>query len=456
MARGKAAPVNLLDAELRFSRYPHLRREMNTKLIGERIRRVEDPALITGRGQYAGDIKLPGLAHVAIYRSPYGQARIVSLDLEAARQAPGVLAAWKRDDLPELAPGLFDMVPPHFVTHFRPVLAADVAHYQGEPLAVIVAETPYQAADALDLVQAELEPLDAAGSVDAAVGPDPPLVHPDMGSNVMGTSVSSYGDIDEAFAEGTMTVSATFRLPRISGGYMEPRTVTASYENGTLTIWASTQWTFGIRDRAADLLGLEKENVHVLAHDVGGGFGPKGDIYPDEMIVAAASKRLGRPVRWVATRTEDTLTTAQGHGQRVDLELAAGPDGQLRGLRGRMLHDAGAYSGAGSIAPDVVIPHMVSAYHLPALAIEYQIVHTNAIQGGFVRGGGRPVGNFVMERMMDQLARRLGRDPSDVRRQNLVQPDEMPYDTRVPAMNATIRGAPKNISFPPVRSPFCR
>jgi len=122
----------------------------------------------------------------------------------------------------------------------------------------------------------------------------------------------------------------------------------------------------------------------------------------------------------------------------VDLELAAAPDGQLRGLRGRMLHDAGAYSGAGSIAPDVVVLHMVSAYHLPALSIEYQIVHTNAIQGGFVRGGGRPVGNFVMERMMDQLARRLGRDPEDLRRQNLIQPDEMPYDTRVPAMQETV------------------
>jgi carbon-monoxide dehydrogenase large subunit len=411
---------------------------LSTRLIGARVRRVEDPPLITGRGQYAGDVKLAGLAHLVIYRSPYGQARIDRIDLEAVRQAPGVLAAWTPADLPELAPGLLDMVPPNFVTHFRPVLAKGVAHYQGEPLAVIVAETPYQAADALDLVVAELEPLDVVGSLDVAVGPNPPLVHEDMGSNVLGTATTSYGDVDAAFADGGVTVSASFRLPRISGGYMEPRVVTARYEDGTLTIWASTQWTFGIRDRAADLLGLEKDSVHVLAPDVGGGFGPKGDVYPEEMIVAAATKRLGRPVRWVGSRTEDTLASAQGHGQRVDLELAAGPDGRLRGLRGRMWHDCGAYSGAGSIAPDVIIPHMVSAYHLPALSVQYQMVHTNAVQGGFVRGGGRPVGNFVMERMMDQLARRLGREPSDIRRLNLIQPEEMPYDTRVPAMHETI------------------
>ena len=406
---------------------------VETNLIGRRVRRVEDPALITGRGQYAGDIELPGLAHVAIYRSPYAQARIDRIDLAAVRQAPGVLAAWTPADLPELAAGLTDMVPPSLVVHFRPVLATGVTHYQGEPLAVVVAETAYQAADALDLVDAELEPQDPVSSLDVAVAPNPPRVHADMESNVLGAAVSSYGDVDAAFAGAAVTVSATFRLPRISGGYMEPRVVTARYEDGTLTIWASTQWTFGIRDRAAELLGLEPDRVHVLAPDVGGGFGPKGDVYPEEMIVAAVTKRLGRPARWVATRTEDTLTTAQGHGQRVDLELAAEADGRLRGLRGRMLHDCGAYSGSGSAAPEVVIPHMVSAYRLPALSIDYQVVHTNAIQGGFVRGGGRPVGNFVMERLMDLLARRVGRDPSDVRRLNLVQPEDMPYDTRLPA-----------------------
>ena len=325
---------------------------------------------------------------MAIHRSPYGQARIGRIHLDAVRQAPGVLAAWTADDLPELGGTLHDMVPPGFVTHFRPVLASKVSHYQGEPLAVIVAETAYQAADALELVDAELEPLEAVGSLDAAVGPNSPRVHEDMDSNVLGTAVSSYGDIDAAFGDGAVTVSAAFQLARVCGGYMEPRVVTASYEDGTLTIWASTQWTFGIRDHAAGLFGLEKENVHVLAPDVGGGFGAKGDVYPDEMIVAAVAKRLGRPARWVAARTEDTLTTAQGHGQHVELELAADPDGRLRGLRGRLLHDSGAYSGGGTIAPDVIIPHMISAYHLPALSIEYQILHTNKIHGGFIRGGG--------------------------------------------------------------------
>jgi carbon-monoxide dehydrogenase large subunit len=185
------------------------------------------------------------------------------------------------------------------------------------------------------------------------------------------------------------------------------------------------------------MLGLEQEKVRVLAEDVGGGFGPKAAVYPEEVLAAFATVQLGRPVRWTATRSEDTATTVQGHGSIFELELAAGPDGRLRALRGRFTHDLGAYTGSGAGQPDIIVPHMISAYLLPALRIQVRLVHTNAAPGGFVRGGGRPLGNFAMERMMDRLAVALGMDPAELRRRNLVQPNQMPYDTGYPAGRRT-------------------
>jgi carbon-monoxide dehydrogenase large subunit len=407
-------------------------------LIGRRVRRVEDPALVSGRGLYAGDPKLPGLVHLAFVRSPYAHARVRGLNLEAARGAPGVIAAWGAADLPELAGGMGDSPGRAFRAHARPVLASGVARYQGEALAVVVAETAYQAADAAGLVEADLDPLPAAAAIEDALAEGAPVVHEDMESNVVGATHSAYGDVEAAFGEGAVVVSDTFRVPRICGGYMEPRASTAAFEDGQLTIWASTQWTFGIRDRAAALLGLDPSSVRVLAVDVGGGFGPKGETYPEDLVVAAAAKRLGRPVRWVASRSEDTMATAHAHGTRIEAELAADPDGRLRGFRARLVHDAGAYTGSGVGQPDIMGPHMLSAYRLPAFAFDGTVVHTNTVPTGFVRGGGRPVGNFVIERMMDLLANRLGRDGVEVRRQNLIQPDQMPYDTGLPAGRTTV------------------
>src|SRR5438034_486650 len=230
------------------------------RAIGRSVRRSEDEALLTGRGQYASDPALEGLAHLAVFRSPFGRARIDRLDLSAARAHPGVLAAWSAADLPELAGDMEDPAPRHLAARSRPLLASREARYQGEALAVIAAETPYAAADALELVEAELEPLPAAATLDAA-----------------------------------------------------------------------------------------------LAVDVGGGFGPKGELYPEETLVALAAMRLGRPVRWVASRTEDTQGTAQGHGTRAELEVAAAADGTLRGIRGRFHTEAGAYTAAGAGLAELIM-----------------------------------------------------------------------------------------------------
>jgi carbon-monoxide dehydrogenase large subunit len=397
--------------------------------MGASTRRVEDAHLITGRGRYAGDISPAGVAHMSICRSPMAHARVRGVDLEAVRRAPGVVAAWTLADLPELAPGMADRGAFGFPVRPRQILAGDVVRFQGEAIAVVVAESPYQAEDGRDAVAMDLDPLPAAGTLEEALAPGAPLVHAESESNLVGTTSFAFGDVDAAFAGAAVTVPATLRLPRISGGYIEPRTVTAAPDGDGVVVWTSTQWVFGVRRQIARLLGLDEERVRVVAHDVGGGFGPKGEVYPEEILVAAVARRLGRPVRWVGSRSEDTMTSALGHGSVAEMELAADADGTLRGLRGRLTHDTGAYTTSGTGQPRNMVTHMVSAYRLPALSVDARVAHTHTVSGGFVRGGGREVGIFVMERMMDRLAAALGMEPEDVRRRNLVRPEEMPYDT---------------------------
>jgi carbon-monoxide dehydrogenase large subunit len=198
-------------------------------------------------------------------------------------------------------------------------------------------------------------------------------------------------------------------------------------------IWTSTQNVFGVRHAVASTLGLDEAKVRVLAEDVGGGFGAKGSVFPEEVLTALAAWRLKKPVRWVASRSEDGATTAQGHGSVIEVELAAGRDGKLRGLRGRLIHDLGAYAGSGAGQPEIIVAHMISAYVLPAMEVEHQLLYTNAVPTGFIRGGGRPLGNYTMERVMDRLARALDMDPVELRRRNLVQPAQIPYTTGFPA-----------------------
>ena len=404
------------------------------------MRRLEDPRLITGRGRYSGDVALPGLVHLAVVRSPLPHALVSGVDLDEARALPGVLAAWTAEDLPQSARQFEDWTPRHVTRHQRPVLASDEVRYVGEALAVVVAETAYQAADAAQAVFADLEELPAVATAEAALVDGAAPVHRELDSNVTGQSTLGYGDVEAAFAAAdTVVASARLSASRACGSAMEPRTVTAApdAESGELTVWTSTQSVFGVRDTIAKLLGLDQEKVAVRAEDVGGGFGPKATIYPEEVLVAFAATQLGRPVRWTATRSEDTTTTVHAHGTVMELELAAGPDGRLRGLRGRLTHDTGAYTISGAAQPDIIVPHMISAYVVPAMGVDVRVVLTNATPTGFVRGGGRPLGNFAMERLMDRLARVLELEPAEVRRRNLIQPDQMPYDTGFPAGRGT-------------------
>jgi aerobic carbon-monoxide dehydrogenase large subunit len=402
------------------------------------MRRREDPHLITGRGRYAGDIHLPDQAHLVVVRSSQPHALIRGIDVATARAMPGVLAVWTAADLPERARVIHDFTPRGLTPRPRPVLAEGEVNHVGDALAVVVAETPYQAADAAEAVFADLEPLPAAGTIGAALAADAPLVHADLPGNSMGGYERAFGDVDTAFGEGAVVVRESLRLARIAGAAMEPRAVTAQSDGSHLRVWTSTQHTYGVRDRLSELLDLEKADIEVLAEDVGGGFGPKAQVYPEEVLTAWAALTLKRPIGWVATRSEDTATTVHAHGTVFEVDIAADADGRLRGLKGHLWHDVGAYPASGPNQPGLMIAHLLSAYRLPALRFEVTLVHTNTAPTGFVRGGGRPAGNFVIERMLDRLALRLGLDPAELRRRNLVQPGQMPFDTGYPAGRQTV------------------
>ncbi len=403
--------------------------------IGRRTRRVEDERLITGKGRYAGDIKLDGLVHIAFCRSTLPHARIEAVDRSAAIAMPGVIAVWTADELPEVAAGLSDFGPAGIEQRGRPIMNRDEVNYVGEAYAMVVAETAYQAQDAAEQVAPEFDPLPGVGDVVSATAPGAPVVHDDMKSNIAQSASTTYGDIKAAFASDNVTAKIRLTTARVAGAAMEPRTVTATpdSETGGIKMWTSTQNIFGVRGAVASALGVDEDKVRVLAEDVGGGFGAKGSVFPEEVLTALAAWRLKRPARWVASRSEDGATTAQGHGSVMELELAADRNGKLTGLRGSLIHDVGAYAGSGTGQPGIIIGHMISAYVLPAMDVAHQLVYTNAVPSGFIRGGGRPLGNYGMERVIDRLARELDLEPAELRRRNLIQPDQIPYTTGFPA-----------------------
>jgi aerobic carbon-monoxide dehydrogenase large subunit len=408
----------------------------NHSYIGQRVRRREDLALVTGRGRYAGDIRLPGLLHTAVCRSPTPHGLLKGARLDAARSMPGIVGVFAAGDLPEIRGPMVDAVLPDARLVGRPVLATDRVRYVGEPFAVVVAEDPYLAADAANAVEIDIESLDGAGDVTAALHEGAQSLHPPLTGNVAGRVVRGYGDVDAALSGAAIVERYRYRLARVSGGYLEPRACCAAWDEATdrWEMWSSTQWVHGVRDRVAEMLGLENRQVRVRAENVGGGFGPKGAIYPEEVLVAALARRLRRPVQWVAGRSEDTASSMQAHGGVLDIEMGVDATGHLLGLKAHLLHDLGAYAGPGTALTTTITNHLICAYRIPAFRADVDLVYTNACPTGFIRGGGREVGNFAIERTMDQLASRLGMDPVELRRRNVIRADEMPYDTQLPGV----------------------
>ncbi len=402
--------------------------------VGVSIPRREDLRLIAGLGRYAGDLHPDRLLHLAVVRSIVPHAVLKRVDLEVARSMPGVVAAFAAADLPEIKGPIVDVTLADVHAVGRPVLPKERVRYVGEPVAAVVAETAYAAADAAAAVLIETEPLAAAADVVSALAAGSVPIHPPPDTNLAGTLVREFGDVDGAFDQAVHVVRHGYRLARVAGGFIEPRACCGEWseESGRWTVWTSTQWVHGVRDTIATVLGEEPGSVRVRAEDVGGGFGPKGAPYPEEVLVAVLARRLKRPVQWAATRSEDMASSLQAHGDVLDVELALDAEARILGLRAHLLHDIGAYAGPGAQLAQTITNHLVSAYRIPAYRAQIDLVYTNAVPAGFVRGGGREVGNFAIERTMDQVATSLGLDGVEIRRRNVIRREDMPYDTGLP------------------------
>ncbi|PYN28396.1 MAG: xanthine dehydrogenase [Candidatus Rokuibacteriota bacterium] len=401
-----------------------------TTTIGARVRRTEDRRLLTGRGRYVDDVHVEGLLHAAIVRSPHAHARIRAIDARAARRLPGVVAVLTARDLPECAAGVPPLVPSAAMRAYHHAAIADaVARHAGEAVAVVIADDAYRAADGADAVRVTWEPRPAAASVERALAPGAPRVFDDWPDNVAGVARSAVGDVARGFAEADVVVEAALDFPRVAGVPIEPRGVVAhpATPDGLFTVWSSTQVPYSVRGAVAAALGLGESRVRVLAPDVGGGFGIKGHPYAEEVLIAVVARRLGRPVKWIETRREHFLTAAPDRDQRHRARLGARRDGTLTAIETRFTRDHGAYPTLGDVIGLNTINHLAGPYRVPHFAGECVNVVTHKTFMGAYRGAGRPEAAFVLDRLLDRAARRLGLDPADLRRRNLIRKEAMPY-----------------------------
>lgn len=405
-----------------------------TGLIGASEPRVEDGPLITGAGRYVDDIQLVGMLHMALLRSPHPHARIVSIDTGAARGLPGVEAVLTGDDLdeslniraPVATPGM--RVPPH------PVLARGVVHAVGVPIVAVAAQTRALAQDAVDLIRVEYEPLPSVSDAEAALAPGAPLAREELDSNVCYTMTKEGGDVDGAFARADHVTRLHIASPRQVAMALEPRGAVASADplGQGLTVWLSTQGPHRVRAELASVLGFPENRIHAIAPDVGGGFGSKGPLYREYVLVCYLALKLRRPVKWVASRREDFVTTIQGRDQAITSELALRRDGTMLGLKVRVVANAGAYLQSNTAGPPQRMMGMApGCYQIQDVRVDVVTVFTNTTPTGPYRGAGRPEAVLNIERLVDQAARELGIDGLEIRRKNFIRPEQFPYRTGV-------------------------
>ncbi|MGE0748106.1 MAG: xanthine dehydrogenase family protein molybdopterin-binding subunit [Rhodospirillales bacterium] len=411
---------------------------MGMKFIGARVPRLEDPALLTGRGQYVDDLHLHGMVHAAMLRSPHAHARIRKIDTSKAMAMPGVHLVMTYADLPPPAQKnrLPMLVPnPAIKQPLMPyALAKDEVCFAGDGVAIVVADSRYLAEDAAALIEVEYDVLPAAGDCREALKPGAPVAHAGAKDNLAGQFTLSYGDVEGAFARAAKVVSANLWHHRGGGHAMECRAVIAQWDpiQAQMTLWSATQSPFLIRRSLTELLGWDEDDLRVVATpDVGGGFGPKTIFHPEEVLVPLCARRLGRPVKWVEDRRENFVATTQERDQYWDVELAVDGDGRLLGLRGGMIHDTGAFMPWGIISPYISTMTTPGPYVLPAFRLETRVALTNKVGTTPVRGAGRPQAVFAMERLLDKAADALGIERAELRRRNLIQPDQMPYNVGI-------------------------
>ena len=405
--------------------------------LGQPLNRFEDPRLLQGQGAFVDDLRLPDTLHAHAVRSPHASARIISVDAAAAMSAPGVVMVLTGEDIR----GILGDVPTRSMEGERaveemravehPVLARKRVCYVGQAVAMVVANDRYAARDAADLVRVDYEPL--APLVDTVTGLDDGavLVHPDLGTNVGLRIIQEGGDVEAAFARASHRVSERFDVQRLAPAPIETRGVLARYaaSDDTLTVWSSTQEPHQLREHLAAAMNMPGDRVRVVAPDVGGGFGEKGCMFPEEFCIPYLAKQLGRPVKWIEDRQENMLAF-HGRGYTVDVDAAVMEDGTIEGMRVRLVADLGAYFLISTPAIPLLAGHRIAGpYKTPAARVDVFGVFTNKPPTGAYRGAGGPESAYCIERTLDLIARDLDMDPAKVRRRNLIPPDAFPFDT---------------------------
>jgi aerobic carbon-monoxide dehydrogenase large subunit len=406
---------------------------MGAKHFGARVARLEDPALLTGRGRFVDDMKLAGALHACFVRSPHAHARIRSIDASTARAMPGVHAVLTADDLPgRMAASQIPMLVPNpAITTPRTqlALARREVCYVGQTVAVAIADSRYFAEDAAAAVHVDFEVLPAISDCRDAATPDVACAHSDIASNVAAVVPIGYGDVEAAFAGAAHVFEEELSLHRGGAMTLEGRAVLASYDAAAdmLTVWSATQTPHLCRGTLADLFERDLETIRVIAPHVGGGFGTKAPFYAEEAVIPAAAMKLGRPVTWQEDRREHFLSATQERDQYWKVAIAVDAQGKILGVRGTMLHDTGAFLPWGIIAPYIAATTMPGPYVVPAYALTVKVVLTNRVPTTVVRGAGRPQAVFAMERLMDRVARELELDRAELRARNMIRPEQMPY-----------------------------
>ena len=406
---------------------------MGAKHFGARVTRLEDPALLTGRGRFVDDIRIPGALHACFVRTPHAHAKIRSIDISAARAMAGVHAVLTADDLPpRMATGQIPMLVPNpsiRTPRTQLALARHEVCYVGQTLAVAIAANRYLAEDAAAAVQVDFEILQAVSDYRDGARPGAACAHSDLATNIVAVVPMAYGNVDTAFAHAAHVFEEELSLHRGGAMTLEGRAVLANYDPGSdmLTVWSATQTPHLCRGTLADLLERDLESIRVIAPHVGGGFGTKAPFYAEEAVIAAAAMKLRRPVTWQEDRREHFLSATQERDQHWKVAIAVDTSGKILGLRGTMLHDNGAFLPWGIIAPYIAATTFPGPYVVPAYALEVTVVLTNRVPTTVVRGAGRPQAVFAMERLMDRTARELKIDPAELRARNMIRPEQMPY-----------------------------
>lgn len=413
---------------------------MTTRYFGERIKRNEDPRLLTGQGLYVDDVDLPNMLHAAFLRSPYAHARINNIDVSQALQRKGVIAVYTANDLGDYwKPGPLLVSPPPvkdivFNEKTQVPLAKDKVKFAGEPIVMVLAESRYIAEDALADIQVDYESLEAVVDLEKALQADTPIIHEEIGTNIAAHVVQRKGEYESAKKEAALVVKRRFKYEHGCAAAMENRGIVAEWDRraGRLTVWDTTQAPVVIRNGLAGMLGLSERNVRVIAPFIGGGFGPKIMMfYQEEVLVPWAAMKLNRPVKWIEDRAENFVATTHERGQIHDAEIAFDKDGHILGVHDVFLHDTGAYAPYGLTVALNSQANVLGLYDIKNYYSEFTAVFTNKTIVTPYRGAGRQHGVFVIERALDIAAKELKIDRAEIRRRNFIQPNQFPYNNEI-------------------------